>query len=244
MNHLKFLRNLGFAMYLFLAADFELAYGQFKVHENTPQKMDWIFKSLVRDAGNEVSAVEVKKNTACPQSDLFTENFKPTFTFTKKFPADEFSIYELSFDQSGQIVNKTNGSATDWYGEMQMVQSGIAKVVLKKKTCPKTIEFGFFNTKTQRLCSDIDATLLSNKKDKGNKDFNTCIDWAKYLNNPKRQEIDITIDSEDEFGNSPTSFIGFTRFTDKQKPIVGKDQSDWYCFANCPTGKSGKFNRE
>ena len=219
------------------------AYGESPSLSSGTQKTEWVFKTLIRDAGNEVSASNYNKNATCPQSALFAHHFKPTFVFTKRLPLDEFLVYELNFDKSGQIIDTATDKPTDWYGQMQSVQKNITKVVLKKKGCPLEIEFGYFNTKTQRLCQDAQDTLAVNKKSKGSKDFNACIDWAKYLDNPKRKEIDISIDTQDEFGSSPTSFLGFGRFKDVPKPIVGKDQSTWYCFANCPTGKPGQFQR-
>jgi hypothetical protein len=245
MKNICFLKCTLLGAILFLFTGASLASEQ-NIFKTDPQhKVDWIFKSLVRDAGNEHSVSETKSSDNCPQSEFLTYNFKPTFTFTKKFPSDEFSTYELTFDKTGQVINPATGALTNWYAELQQVKKNIARVVLKKKACSQEIEFGYYNTKTQRLCDEADKTLSSHRKLRANsKDFDACIDWAKYLNNPKVKEIDITIDSQDEFGNSPSSFLGFTRFKDVQKPIVGKDQSTWYCFANCKNGKAGKFERD
>jgi hypothetical protein len=244
MKIINLLKNTLPVAFLFLYIGTGLASEQTSLQTDSQHKMDWIFKSLVRDAGNEHSASEKKPDGNCPQSGLLTYNFKPTFVFTKKVPSDEFATYELTFDKAGQVIEPATGVVTNWYAELQQVKNNIARVVLKKKNCSQEIEFGYYNTKTQRLCDEMEKTLPSHKKSRVNsKDFDACIDWAKYLNSPKAKEIDVTIDSQDEFGNSPSSFLGFTRFKDVQKPIVGKDQSTWYCFANCKAGKAGKLER-
>lgn len=67
-----------------------------------------------------------------------------------------------------------------------------------------------------------------------------CREWAYQLYDPDRPYIDVTtyipksID-KDGPGTYIREFIGWARFDDK-KPVIGKDENQWYCLHDCPGG--------
>lgn len=67
-----------------------------------------------------------------------------------------------------------------------------------------------------------------------------CREWAYQLYDPDRPYIDVTsyipksIDKEGP-GTYIREFIGWARFDDK-KPVIGKDENQWYCLHDCPGG--------
>jgi hypothetical protein len=66
-----------------------------------------------------------------------------------------------------------------------------------------------------------------------------CREWASQLYDPARRYIDVTsyVPSESSSANLSfvRPFIGWARFGDR-KPIIGKHESAWYCFRDCPDG--------
>lgn len=67
-----------------------------------------------------------------------------------------------------------------------------------------------------------------------------CREWAYQLYDPDRPYIDVTSyipKSKDKEGAGTyiREFIGWARFDDK-KPVIGKDENDWYCLHDCPNG--------
>lgn len=67
-----------------------------------------------------------------------------------------------------------------------------------------------------------------------------CREWAFQLYDSSRPYIDVTsyipksIDKEGP-GTYIREFIGWARFDDK-KPVIGKDENQWYCLHDCPGG--------
>lgn len=66
-----------------------------------------------------------------------------------------------------------------------------------------------------------------------------CREWAHQLGDPGRPYIDVTsyiprrLDP-DGSGTYIRDSIGWARFSDPKKPIIGKHENDWYCLHECP----------
>lgn len=68
-----------------------------------------------------------------------------------------------------------------------------------------------------------------------------CREWAYQLGDPNRPYIDITSyfpKKEDPDGSGAHVYqtMGWSRFNDERKPVIGKNEEDWYCFHDCPGG--------
>lgn len=209
--------------------------------KNSIENTKWPFLTLSKTRGNEYSAQpSSKKSTTCPNNTLFVDIFSPIYSIRTEIFQFDINIYELRFTQNGEVIDPKANTLTGWYGEYLLDKDGIAKITLLKKGCTEPVEFGYYNQKTQRLCSRPDETMLSHKKYRelaGH--FDACTEWAKVLKDPRKKVIDITSYGDDEFGDMPGGFMGFLRFTDKPKPVVGLDDKTLYCFLNCPSGKPG-----
>ncbi|BAL95922.1 hypothetical protein [Rubrivivax gelatinosus] len=68
-----------------------------------------------------------------------------------------------------------------------------------------------------------------------------CREWAYQLGDPGRPYIDITsyFPKNADPGGSGTyvfSTMGWARFNDDRKPIIGRHEDDWFCLHDCPGG--------
>jgi hypothetical protein len=68
-----------------------------------------------------------------------------------------------------------------------------------------------------------------------------CREWAYQLQHPDRPYMDITSylhkkDDPDGSGTYVRVTMGWSRFSDERKPVIGKHEEDWYCFHDCPDG--------
>lgn len=78
-----------------------------------------------------------------------------------------------------------------------------------------------------------------------------CREWAAQLYDPNRPYIDVTSyemvpdydKAPDKKGRRPLKpasfikpFIGFSRFSDPPKPVIGKYGDQWFCITDCPAG--------
>jgi hypothetical protein len=67
-----------------------------------------------------------------------------------------------------------------------------------------------------------------------------CREWAYQLYDSSRPYIDVTsyvLKTKDKGGSGTyiREFIGWARFDDK-KPVIGKNEDQWYCLHDCPNG--------
>lgn len=91
----------------------------------------------------------------------------------------------------------------------------------------------------------------------GHKGYFGCREWAAQLYDRDRPYIDVTsyewgpdFDKPEKKGKYPVGavayikpFIGFSRFQDAPKPVIGKDRQQWYCLTDCPEGTTpGKID--
>lgn len=62
-----------------------------------------------------------------------------------------------------------------------------------------------------------------------------CREWTAQLYNESRPYIDVT--SYQRHWNYIGSFIGWSRFTDPPKPVIGQQIKTWLCLHECPAGE-------
>lgn len=97
---------------------------------------------------------------------------------------------------------------------------------------------------TGRYADRLKATTIS-------EGFFGCREWAAQLYDPNRPYIDVTSyemvpdydKAPDKKGRRPLKpasfikpFIGFSRFSDPPKPVIGKYGDQWFCITDCPAG--------
>lgn len=83
--------------------------------------------------------------------------------------------------------------------------------------------------------------------------FFGCREWAAQLYDRDRPYIDVTsYEMVEDYDKKPNKkgkyplkpatyikpFIGFSRFSDPHKPVIGKYGEQWYCITDCPSGEA------
>lgn len=215
----------------------------------------WPFRSLVLGDVNEMLD-GIPAGEGCLNRGEVEVDFGPTAVFSRgELETSHLYTYDFSFDKQGNLLNRASGNKTAWRGVLLPTGNNhISQVILQNKNCPeKKMHFRFyndlqgyyFNSQTLRMCNFASSTLLREKKI-DSLDFVDCYDWSKYLRDKKRKFINTSQTGSEEATLYLAKYAGYFRFNDPAKPVVGLDQSDltdvWHCFANCPSGKPGKFD--
>lgn len=69
-----------------------------------------------------------------------------------------------------------------------------------------------------------------------------CREWTAQLYDTDRPYINVTTYSPD--GDYVGEMVGWSRFTDPPKPVIGKQGKTWLCLHECPTGESPGIIRD
>lgn len=216
--------------------------------ENNTQavvKSSWPFKMLVVGA-QEIDGLDKRVNVNCPSSKYLQGNFQISFIAPGLTAPSDFPIFQLYFDDDGRVLDPRTRKITNWYGNYEVVKNGVAKISLAKQGCNQRVEIGFYNPQTSRLCEQINQTSIKYKKPSALKySFDSCTDWSKVLDDRSKKSIDVTSDDgADEIGAYISTFIGFYRFNDDVKPVIGKLGETWFCLLNCPSRKPGIIQKD
>ncbi|NYE62713.1 hypothetical protein FHW58_003932 [Duganella sp. 1224] len=85
------------------------------------------------------------------------------------------------------------------------------------------------------LCTSDDSAYYEKGEDnKSGVGYFGCVEWASQLYNPNQPYIDVTTYTDE--GGFIRHFMGWSRFTDKKKPIIGQHNGIWMCLLDCPHG--------
>ncbi|RJG06146.1 hypothetical protein D3870_09130 [Noviherbaspirillum cavernae] len=63
-----------------------------------------------------------------------------------------------------------------------------------------------------------------------------CREWTYQLYDRDRPFIDVTSYQKD--GTYIKEFIGWSRFEDPPKPVIGRHEKTWYCLHECPNSEA------
>jgi len=203
----------------------------------------------------------IKRNARLARTSLDWEQiFDPVATFasTKPYatPDDALSVVTIEFDNQGWVTTPHTYKGT-LRGRLNRLQY----ITLSTGDGPQDVQYdlgiwflGLGDVSTHwapGLCvtknipspfAKTDEYYLYGPKFKLDEYSETfgCREWAYQLYDSARPYIDVTsyiprsIDKEGP-GAYIRPFIGWARFDDK-KPVIGKDENQWYCLHDCPGG--------
>lgn len=191
-------------------------------------------------------------------------SWKPLFDATHFFqsdaedtlPGDGISVVVIEFDKHGKVITP-NAFGKPLHGRIDQNM----RVTLAEGDSGVNRQFDFGHLflglgsasthwapsiclidQVPSLFSKTDTSYLYGPKFKINGSNPTvgCREWAYQIKDSRRPYIDITnytFKRFDHFG--PGAYIrqtiGWAGFDD-HKPVIGKDDNDWYCFYDCPDG--------
>lgn len=157
----------------------------------------------------------------------------------------KISLLLLRFDPAGEVISgllygkKLSGywSTTQHLG------------ILEPDSSPQKLYFlGFWRENSfgpegeallPAVCTASDMILYKMNIRSKNEYFGNigCREWTAQLYDPQRPYIDITTYYPDGSGYVG-SIMGWSRFSDPPKPVIGMSGKDWYCLHDCPSGQS------
>ena len=146
----------------------------------------------------------------------------------------------LVFDQHGNVLNQEH-SLVGYVGQ----RSSLSHLVLTHKDKPnaKPYDLLFWMPglpdepySTPSPCTMLDKFRYEDswKSGKYPGDFG-CREWTAQLLNNERPYIDVT--TYTRRGNFIGRFVGWSRFEDGPKPVIGMNGKTWLCLHECPSGE-------
>lgn len=146
----------------------------------------------------------------------------------------------ISFDRDGG-AHSANLPAGQWVAK----RSELNSLVLIDATHPQLPPYHIAEfdqgiagemTFSPAVCDDLDGSRYSETWDPITKDGDFgCREWTAQLYDRDRPYIDITTYSQ--YGHYIGSLVGWSRFTDPPKPVIGKQGNTWLCLHECPAGE-------
>nr|WP_315251841.1 hypothetical protein [uncultured Duganella sp.] len=182
------------------------------------------------------NADDGKERVYLDVDELLTAN---NILVTAGAPAISTSL--LLFDENGGVV--TNDRALRG---LSARLSKLGHLVLIRKDAPHAKPYSMLYW-SQGIPGSIEpspCTLIDTYRYEGDwkngeypGDFG-CREWTAQLMNKVRPYIDVTTYTENR--NFIGQFVGWSRFEDAPKPIIGMNGKTWLCLHECPAGeKSG-----
>lgn len=168
------------------------------------------------------------------------EMFESTATvFTPD--ADPLALVLIEFDSSGYIASKNTrlGSFRGRRNELDDLMLVGSDTTMKKpyyfaewsQGIPGDVSF------SPAICGLWDSDRYANKWDSS---FYAgsfgCREWTAQLYDRAQPYIDVT--SYTKRGNFIGQFVGWSRFTDPRKPVIGMQGKTWLCLHECPAGEN------
>lgn len=145
----------------------------------------------------------------------------------------------LSFDSKGRVVS-SDALLSQFSGKLTVID----RLVLARDKggdkpyyladwspgVPGDISF------SPALCTTLDAHRYDAhwRRGKPQGDFG-CREWTAQLYKRERPYIDVT--TYTKHGNFIGEFVGWSRFEDAPKPVIGMHGKTWLCLHECPAGE-------
>ena len=146
----------------------------------------------------------------------------------------------ISFDRNGRVINN-DPVLSQYTGKISLIRS----LVLTRNNEPYEKPYKIANwdqgipgdsSFSPAVCSTLDAFRyeINWKKDDPSGHVG-CREWTAQLYDPGQPYIDVTTYSKR--GNFIGELVGWSRFEDPPKPVIGMHGKQWLCLHECPAGE-------
>jgi len=167
------------------------------------------------------------------------ELFSPTVTLS--VPGEEpLAIVLLAFDHSGRILNQRS-----LIGKMSAKRNMLDDLVLINNVAPGARPYYFADwsqgipgdvTFSPAVCSSTDIRRYEAGWDSDSYTGSFgCREWTSQLYARDQPYIDVT--SYASHGTFIGKLVGWSRFEDPPKPVIGRHGKTWLCLHECPAGE-------
>ena len=165
--------------------------------------------------------------------------FKPTAMLD--VPGEEpVAVVLLAFDHAGHIVNQQGA-----LGSMSAKRNMLNDLVLARDDAPGARPFYFADwaqgipgdvTFSPAVCSSDDRRRYETGWDSDSYTGSFgCREWTSQLYARDQPYIDVT--SYSPRGTHIGESVGWSRFEDPPKPVIGRHGKTWLCLHECPAGE-------
>jgi hypothetical protein len=167
------------------------------------------------------------------------EMFSHTLTIvvTKTVPIANALIV---FDKTGRVLNKA-----PQLSQFTAKLSNIDKFVLIQIEKPEAKPYSFGrwdqgipgdSSFSPAFCTTLDSHRYASHWKRNDYRGNVgCREWTAQLYRPEQPYIDITTYSKR--GNFIGELVGWARFEDRPRPVIGMQGKQWLCLHECPAGE-------
>lgn len=146
----------------------------------------------------------------------------------------------ISFDQTGKVLSP--GALSHFTGKL----SAINTFVLIQTEKPSAKPYAFVEwdqgipgdvSFSPALCITIDSHRYDAYWRQNDYRGNVgCREWTAQLYRPEERYIDVTTYSKR--GNFIGELVGWARFEDRPRPVIGMQGKQWLCLHECPASES------
>lgn len=150
------------------------------------------------------------------------------------------AVVLLAFDSAGHIVNQQGG-----LGKMSAKRNLVDTLVLIKDDSPGATPYYFADwsqgipgdvTFSPAVCSSEDRFRYQDDWSISDPSGNFgCREWTAQLYARDQPYIDVT--SWSPRGTHIGELVGWSRFEDPPKPVIGRHGKTWLCLHECPAGE-------
>ena len=146
----------------------------------------------------------------------------------------------ISFDRNGRVMNK-DPVLSPFMGKLSYINS----LVLIRTSDPTSKPYAFADwdqgipgdvSFSPAVCTTLDShrygPYWQSDDFRGNVG---CREWTAQLYDPGQPYIDVTTYSKR--GNFIGELVGWSRFEDPPKPVIGMHGKQWLCLHECPAGE-------
>lgn len=155
--------------------------------------------------------------------------------------APSISIAVLNFDAAGHVTNNP-GLPIKLTGKLTQLD----RLVLIRDSAPAAKPYRLSlwsqgipgaSSFSPAPCTTLDSHRYEDDWKRGSPvgDFG-CREWTAQLKQDERPYIDVT--TYTRRGNFIGEFVGWSRFQDTSKPVIGMHGKKWLCLHDCPAGET------
>lgn len=146
----------------------------------------------------------------------------------------------ISFDQTGKVLG--HSALSHFTGKLSAINSFVLIQTEKPSAKPYALadwdqgipgDVSF----SPALCITIDSHRYDSHWRQNDYRGNVgCREWTAQLYRPEKSYIDVTTYSKR--GNFIGELVGWSRFEDRPRPVIGMQGNEWLCLHECPAGES------
>jgi hypothetical protein len=151
------------------------------------------------------------------------------------------AIALVSFDRNGRVLND-DAVFSRFIGKLSRIESFV--LIQPDKPDAKPYGFGEWDqgipgdvSFSPALCITIDSHRYEKYWRKNDSRGNVgCREWTAQLYRREQPYIDVTTYSRR--GNFIGELVGWARFEDRPRPVIGMQGKQWLCLHECPAGEN------